>query len=108
MPPPVLDVVVAVPLDEHPGTVASSGAGGTTALGSGEQNDADVAAAREARCIHAFEPQVEDANPDTSGSAEVASLLQQLEDISHAAGRSVAMEIEATPLWLMIQGGSAF
>ena len=49
--------------------MVSSAAGEATALGSEEQNDADVAAAREARCIHAFEPQVEDANPDTSGSA---------------------------------------
>lgn len=96
VPEPVLDVVVALPMDEAPGRVANSGAGDATIQGSEEQNDAEVAAAKEARCIHAFEPQVEDVNPDTSGVAEVASLMQQLEDLSNAAERSVAVEIEGS------------
>ena len=93
--------MVAVPLQEHPGTVVSSGAADATVCGSEEQADADVAAAKEARCIHAFEPQVEDVNPDTSGAAEITSLMQQLEDISYAAERSVATEVEAA-----LEGGA--
>ena len=97
----MLDTVVAVPLEQHPGTVVSSGAADATAMGSEEQADKDVAAAREARCIHAFEPQVEDVNPDTSGVAEIATLMQQLQDISDAAERSVATEVEAA-----LEGGA--
>ena len=55
VPAPVLDAVVAVPLEEgHAGTVVGSGAAEATVMGSDEQADADVEAARQARCVYAF------------------------------------------------------
>ena len=57
--------------------------------------DADVAAAREARYIAAFEAEVQDLNSGNRGAMEVATLMQQLEELDQAAQRSVAAEVES-------------
>ena len=95
VPTVITDVVVAVPLEESPGEVVAEGPGDATALGEAERMDADVGAARDARYIAAFEPEMQDLNGGTRGSMEVASLMQQLEELDQAAQRSVAAEVES-------------
>ena len=60
-----------------------------TAMGEAERMDADMAAARDARYIAAFEPDVQDLNGEGRGSMEVVSLMQQLEELDQSAQRSV-------------------
>ena len=44
----------------------------------------------------AFEPEVKDFNDqDKSGAMEVTAVMQQLEELDHAAQRSVAVEVES-------------
>ena len=69
--------------------------GDATALGEADRMDADVGAARDARYIAAFEPEIQDLNGGTRGSMEVASLMHQLEELDQAAQRSVAAEVES-------------
>ena len=95
VPSVITDAVVAVPLQESPGQVVAEGPGDATALGEAERMDADVGAARDARYIAAFEPEVQDLNGGGSGAMEVAALLQQLADLDRTAQRSVAAEIES-------------
>ena len=52
-------------------------------------------AARDARYVAAFEPDLQDLNGGSPGSMEVASLMQQLEELDNAARRSVAAEVES-------------
>ena len=85
MPKIITDAVVAVPLEEAPGQVVAEGPADATAAGEADRMDADVAAAMEARYIAAFEPEVQDLNGGNRGSMEVASLIQQLEDLDQAA-----------------------
>ena len=59
----------------------AEGPADATALGDAERMDADVAAAREACYIAAFEPEVADLNGANRGSMEVASLMQQLKEL---------------------------
>ena len=66
-----------------------------TAMGEAERMDADMSAARDARYIAAFEPEVQDLSGDGRGSMEVVSLMQQLEELDRAAQRSVAAEVES-------------
>ena len=47
--------------------------------------DADVAAAREARYIAAFETDTKDLSGDNQGAMEVTALIQQLEELDQAA-----------------------
>ena len=95
VPSVVLDSVVAVPLESSPGEVVAEGPGDATAAGELDRMDADIAAAREARYIAAFETEAQDLNGDNSGVMEVATLMQQLEELDQAAQRSVAAEIES-------------
>ncbi|CAK0796442.1 unnamed protein product, partial [Prorocentrum cordatum] len=95
VPPVIADAVVAVPLEESPGQVVAEGPGDATAAGEEDRMDADIAAAREARYIAAFEPETQDLNTKHSGAMEVTALMQQLEELDHAAQRSVALEIES-------------
>ena len=69
----------------------------------GEQDrlDADVDAAKQARYISAFEPQVADLNERNSATSDVVALLNQLEDLDATAQRSVASEVESA-----IEGGA--
>ena len=83
-----------VPLEESPGQVVSEGPGDATAAGEEDRMDADIAAAREARYIAAFEPETRDLNDERSGAMEVTALMQQLEELDQAAQRSVAAEVE--------------
>ena len=62
VPPVILDAVVGVPLEESPGQVVAEGPADATAAGEDDRMDADIAAAREARYIAAFEPQTTDFN----------------------------------------------
>ena len=95
VPPVILNSVVAVPLADDAGTVVSSGPGDATAAGEEERLDADVEASRQARYISAFETQVADLNESTtSGTMEVVSLINQLQELEQAAQRSVAAEME--------------
>ena len=87
--------MVAVALTESPGVVVDRGAADATEEGMEDEADAAVAAAKDARCVFAFEPEASDVNPDTKGQAEVASLMHQLQEMSKEAERSVAAEIEA-------------
>ena len=65
--------------------------------GEEERLDADVEAAKQARYISAFEPQVSDLNAKAdTGTQEVVALLAQLQDLEQAAQRSVAAEMETT------------
>ena len=66
-----------------------------TAMGEAERMDADMSAARDARYIAAFEPEVQDLSADGRGSMEVVSLMQQFEELDRAAQRSVAAEVES-------------
>ena len=95
VPPVITDAVVAVPLEDSPGQVVAEGPGDATASGEMDRMDADIAAAREARYIAAFEPETEDLNKQTSGAMEVTALMQQLEELDQAAQRSVAAEVES-------------
>ena len=64
----ITDSVVAVPLEESPGTVVAEGLGDATASGEMDRMDADIAAAREARYIAAFEPETQDLNGENRGA----------------------------------------
>lgn len=64
-------------------------------MGEAERMDSDITAARDARYIAAFEPEVQDLNGEGRGSMEVASLMQQLEELDRAAQRSVEAEVES-------------
>ena len=67
----ITDAVVAVPLDESPGKVVEEAPADATAAGELERMDADIAAAREARYIAAFEPETRDLNDENRGYMEV-------------------------------------
>ena len=95
VPSVITDAVVAVPLEESPGHVVAEGPADATAMGEAERMDADVAAARDARYIAAFEPEVQDLNGGTNGGMEVTALMQQLEELDRTAQRSVAAEVES-------------
>ena len=97
----ILDAVVAVPTTADGDTVLALGPGEATAAGEQDRLDAEVDAAKQARYISAFEPQVTDLNEQDSATTEVVSLLQQLEDLDNAAQRSVAAEVESA-----IEGGA--
>ena len=63
VPPPVLDAVVAVPLDsDSPGTVLAEGPADSTEGQQHENAEEDIAAAREGRFVCALEPSVTDLN----------------------------------------------
>ena len=76
VPSVITDSVVAVPLEDSPGQVVAEGPGDATASGEADRNDSDVAAAREARYIAAFEPEAQDLNGTNRGAMEVAALMQ--------------------------------
>ena len=78
-------------------------AGPADATADGEQDrlDADVDAAKQARYISAFEPQVADLNERNSATSEIVALLNKLEDLDATAQRSVASEVESA-----IEGGA--
>ncbi|CAK0876828.1 unnamed protein product [Prorocentrum cordatum] len=95
VPPVILDAVVGVPLEDSPGQVVAEGPADAAAAGEDDRMDADIAAAREARYIAAFEQQTTDFNRDKNGgSMQITALMQQLEELDHAAQRSVAAEVE--------------
>ena len=100
VPQPILDAVVAVAMDS-PGKIVADGPGDATASGEQDCLDADVEAAKQARYISAFEPQVADLNEKSSATAEVVALIQQLENLDRTAQRSVAAEVESA-----IEGGA--
>ena len=77
LPPVVTDSVVAVPLEESRGTVVAEGPGDATASGEMDRMDADIAAAREARYIAAFELEAKDMNGENRGAMEVTALRQR-------------------------------
>jgi hypothetical protein len=91
----ITDAVIAVPLEANPGEVVAEGPADATAMGEAERMDADLSAARDARCIAAFDPDAGDLNNQKSGAMQVASLMQQLEELDRAAQRSVAAEVES-------------
>ena len=96
MPSIITDAVVVVNTEEgEVGEVVASGPGDATVAGEEERMDADVAAAKQARYISAFEPQAQDLNQERSGAMEVVSLMRQLEELDKAAQRSVAAEVES-------------
>ena len=96
VPSVITDAVVSVPLEESLGQVIAEGPEDATAAGEAERMDADVGAARDARYVAAFEPDLQDLNGGNAGSMEVASLMQQLEELDNAARRSVAAEVESS------------
>ena len=77
------------------GIVVAEGPADATVSGEMDRMDADIAAAREARYIAAFEPEAQDLNGENRGAMEVAALMQQLEELDLAAQRSVAAEVES-------------
>ena len=87
----VLLYVVDIALNKN----SSIGPADATAMGEAERMDVDMAAARDARYVAAFEPEVHDLNGEGRGSMEVSSLMQQLEELDRAAQRSVAAEVES-------------
>ena len=96
VPPIISDAVVGVPLENSPGEVVAEGPADATAAGEDERMDGDIAAARDARYIAAFDPEPKDFNDkEKSGAMEITALMQQLEELDHAAQRSVAVEIES-------------
>ena len=101
VPPPILDAVVAVQAVNDPGQVVASGPADATADGEQDRLDPDVDAAKQARYISAFEPQVADLNERNSATSEIVALLNQLEDLDATAQRSVASEVESA-----IEGGA--
>ena len=101
VPPPILDAVVAIEAVKDPGRVVASGPADATVDGEQDRLDADVDAAKQARYISAFEPQVADLNERSSATSEVVALLNQLEDLDAATQRSVASEVESA-----IEGGA--
>ena len=101
VPPPILDAVVAVQAVKDPGQVVASGPADATVDGEQDRLDADVDAAKQARYISAFEPQVADLNERNSATSDVVALLNQLEDLDATAQRSVASEVESA-----IEGGA--
>jgi len=90
VPPPILDAVVAVEAVKDPGQVVASGPADATVDGEQDRLDPDVDAAKQARYISAFEPQVADLNERSSATSEVVALLNQLEDLDATTQRSVA------------------
>ena len=92
---------MAVQTVEDPGRMVASGPADATVDGEQDRLDADVDAAKQARYISAFEPQVADLNERISATAEVVALLNQLEDLDATAQRSVASEVES-----VIEGGA--
>ena len=108
VPSMMLDNVVAVPPDAEedgpevvPERIVASGPGDATAAGAADLEDADVAAAKEAQFISAFNPEDIPGAKETAGVLEVASLQSQLEEIAEATRRSVAAEVESA-----IEGGA--
>ena len=101
VPPIIFDKVVGVPTEEQAGTTIASGPADATAAGEEDRVDADVEAAKQARYISAFEPNISDLNGDGEGAAEVTALLQQLETLNETAQRSVAAEVESA-----VEGGA--
>ena len=97
----ILDAVVAVKAVDDPGRIIASGPADATVDGEQDRLDADVDAAKQARYISAFEPQVVDLNERNSATSEIVSLLNQLEDLDATAQRSVASEVESA-----IEGGA--
>ena len=100
VPPMLVNSVVAVPLDDEPGTVVASGPGDATAAGSMDRQDADVESAKQSRFISAFSPDDIPGASESAASLEVAALMQQLEELDQAAQRSVAAEVESA-----VEGG---
>ena len=100
VPEVVLDTVVAVPTEKGDAAPRAEGPSDATASGAAEAEDAEFDAARQQQYISAFCP--EDIPLDTEAAAvmEVAALERQLEDLDHAAQRSVAAEVESA-----IEGG---
>ena len=92
---------MAIQTVEDPGRMVASGTPDATVDGEQDRLDADVGAAKQARYISAFEPQVADLNERNSATAEVVALLNQLEDLDATAQRSVASEVESA-----IEGGA--
>ena len=82
-------------MEESPGQVVAEGPGDATAAGEMDRMDDDIAAAREARYIAAFEPEPRDLNAENQGSMEVTALMRQLQELDEAAERSVAAEVES-------------
>ena len=102
VPPILVENVVAIPLEEDdPGAVVASGPADATAAGAEEKADEDVEAAKQARYISAFNPEAIPGACESEASLEIAALMQQLEDMDHAAQRSVAAEVESA-----VEGGA--
>ena len=99
--PPISDAVVAVQTAEDPGRVVASGPADAIVDGRQVRLDADVDAAKQARYISAFEPQVAALNKQNSATKEMVALLNQLEDLDATAQRSVASEVGSA-----IEGGA--
>ena len=86
VPTPVLFSVVADPIgDGGPGRVKASGPADATVGGALERDDADVEAAKQAQFINAFSEDYHPGASDSSASLDVAALIQQLEELDHAA-----------------------
>ena len=96
VPSAILDSVVAVPVGEDgPGRVVASGPGDATAGVAQEKEDAEVEAAKQAQILNAFSEDDIPGSSESAASLEVAALMQQLEELDHAAQRSVAAEAES-------------
>ena len=95
VPPPILDAVVSVPVEGSPGSVVAEGPATSTEGQQAMTAEDEIAAARESRFVSAFEPLVQDLNEQDHASAEVISLLNQLQEMEKTAARSVATEVEA-------------
>ena len=90
-----------MPLEAEPGKVVATGPADATASGETERADADAEAAAQARYVSAFSPDHIPGAQDSRASLEVSALMQQLEELDHAAQRSVATEVESA-----IEGGA--
>ena len=77
-PQPILEAVVAVQGGEDPGHMVAPGPAVATVDCEQDRLDADVDAAKQARYISAFEPQVADSNERNSATSEVVALLNLL------------------------------
>ena len=102
VPPMVVDAVVAVPMDTQPGDVVAEGPADATAMGAIDRDDRDVQACQDSRYVSAFSEEDIAGGAASASVMQVSALMQQLEDLSATAQRSVAAEAEHA-----VEGGAA-
>jgi hypothetical protein len=94
VPPPILDSVVAVPVEATGDVVVARGPAEATAAGTEEAEDADARTCQESRYVSALNEEDIPGLSASAGVLEIASLMGQLEELDATAQRSVAKETE--------------